>query len=183
MAGRGKKVAQASSGELVVQRGAVGGTACAQKRQARKDGWTQGDVRAFMEALAATLNASEAARMSGKSRAGAYKRKLRDPGFARLWQESIDVGYAELEAMLLRETIFGSETEELTLDGEGVLKGRRVKRGRDLRAALVLLNRYGALAERRRAEQMRDGPEAEGAVARMRKMLEDIRRRREAAGE
>lgn len=170
-------------GALTMQRQAQGGGARAQLRRARKDSWTSADAKAFMEALALTCNASEAARMAGKSRAGAYKRRLRDPQFATAWDRAIDIGYAEIEAMMMREALFGTEVEEIVLDGDGVVKSRKVKRGRDQKVALTLLKQHMDRVAKGRAAQMRDGPDAEGALAKMRRALEDIRRRRAAVGE
>lgn len=161
----------------------LGNGARAQLRKPRKDAWTLAEIRTFMEALALTCNASEAARMTGKSRAGAYKRRLGDPQFAAAWERSIDIGYAEIEAMMMREALFGTEVEEITLDGDGVVKSRKVKRGRDQKVALTLLKQHMDRVAQGRAAQMRDGPDAEGALAKMRRALEDIRRRRAAAGE
>ena len=174
-------------GALMTQRQArcqgQGGGARAQIRRVRKDGWTATDAKAFMEALALTCNASEAARMAGKSRAGAYKRRGRDPQFAAAWERAIDIGYAEIEAMMMREALFGTEVEEIVLDGDGVVKSRKVKRGRDQKVALTLLKQHMDRVAKGRAAQMRDGPDAEGALAKMRRALEDIRRRRAAVGE
>lgn len=168
--------------DLIVQRGTVGGVARAQVRQRRKDGWTKEDDRAFMEALAETLNVSEAARMTGKSRAGAYARKQRYPAFARAWDRAIDIGYAELEAALLRDLLFGGEVEEVTLDGEGAIKTRKIRRGRDQRVALAMLDRWRDHVMRTRQGMMARGPETPGNVARLKKALAELRERRAAAG-
>ncbi len=132
-------------GKLVARRQRVGagGTARAQKGRARKDGWTKVKERRFLETLAETCNASEAAREAGMCRASAYRRRQSDAGFARAWDEALDVGYAEIEALLMREVLFGSEVEELTLDGEGAVKGRKVKRTRNLTVALRGRGRRG----------------------------------------
>ena len=83
---------------LVAQRGVRG----AQLRTPRKDGWTEKRRRMFIETLAATCNVSEAARVAGMNQSTAYSLKGRDAGFAREWAKALSIGYAELEALLLR---------------------------------------------------------------------------------
>ncbi|WP_037472697.1 hypothetical protein, partial [Sphingobium sp. ba1] len=122
--------------ELRPGRQAVADGTRAQQRKARKDSWTRAQEREFLEVLATTCNVSEAARVAGVRRAGAYERRQRDARFAADWDRAIDIGYAEIEAMLMREVLFGSESEEIVLDGEGAVKSRKVKRGRDLKLAL-----------------------------------------------
>jgi hypothetical protein len=167
---------------LIVQRAAVGGAPdgmAAQLRRARCDSWTEEEIVRFFDTLTDTLNVSEAARECGRSRSGAYRRRATDPGFARAWQSAIDMGYAELEMMLLRELMHGTEIEEKMLDGDGAVVKRRVKRFRDLRTAMAMLDRHAARMDARRAQEGGgDGPQGERAGEKLRKVLEEIRRRR-----
>ncbi len=178
MAGGGEQAQR----ELVVQRGAVRGQARAQMRRARKDAWSKDDVRIFIEALVETLNVSEAARTAGKSRAGAYARRLRYPEFAKAWDRAIDIGYSELEAALLRDLLFGGEVEELTLDGEGAIKVRKIKRGRDQRVALAMLDRWHDKVARTRQGATGRGPDTPSNVARLKKALAELREKRAMMG-
>ncbi|WP_416464407.1 hypothetical protein [Sphingomonas sp. VDB2] len=166
---------------LVARRQRVGGAVRAQKGKARKDGWTKAKERLFLETLAETCNASEAARAAGLCRASAYRRRQGDAGFARAWDEALDVGYAEIEALLMREVLFGSEVEELTLDGEGAVKGRKIKRTRNLTVALRLLTLHRDRMEKRRAGAgpgEAERPDSPDAIARVKDVLGAIRRRR-----
>ncbi len=175
--------------KLVARRQRVGGTARVQKRKPRKDSWTRTKERRFLETLAETCNASEAARDAGLCRASAYRRRQSDAGFARAWDEALDVGYAEIEALLMREVLFGSEVEELTLDGEGAVKGRKIKRTRNLTVALRLMTLHRDRVDKRRAEaghgQAGQGgagrPDSPDAIARVADVLGAIGRRRAAA--
>ena len=168
---------------LVTRRQHVGGTARAQKAKARADGWTKRTERLFLETLAETCNVSEAARVAGACRASAYRRRRADAGFANAWDEALDVGYAEIEALLMREVLFGSEVEELTLDSDGAVKGRKVKRTRNLTVALRLLTLHRDRMEKRRAAQMDAGrPDSPDAIARVADVLGAIRRRRAETG-
>ena len=172
----------ATRGALTAQRQAMGGATRAQKRQPRKDGWTKTQEAQFLAVLAETCNASEAAREVGKCRAGAYRRKQDDPGFARAWDEALAVGYAEIEAMLMREVLFGSEVEEVTMDGEGAVKARKVKRARDLTIALRLLtlhkDKVARIMAQAGAGPGETGPDSVDAQARVQLTMVEIKRSR-----
>jgi hypothetical protein len=131
-----------------------------QLRRARADAWTQAQERAFLETLAETCNASEAARVAGKCRAGAYRRRGVDAAFAKAWDEALDMGYAEIELMLMRAALFGTEAEEVTTDADGAVKARKVKRAPSLTVALRLF-----LCHREKVAKIRAGREAARAQA------------------
>lgn len=181
-AGRGTGRGAGGDDGLIVQRNAMGGAPggrAAQFRRARCDSWTQEEVLHFLDVLTDTLNVSEAARACGRSRSGAYRKKAIDPGFADAWQAAIDMGYAELEMLLLRELTQGSQIEEDVQDGAGAVTKRRVKRFRDLRTAMAMLDRHAARMDARRAKVGgADGPQGERAGEKLRNVLEEIRRRR-----
>lgn len=168
------KAGEGAGQELTVQRGAAGS---AQKRAARKDGWTAARRKKFMESLAATCNVSEAARVAGMNLSSAYYQKARDAGFAREWASALSVGYSELEALLLRQSLFGTEQEELLLDAEGMVKSRKVKRGHPTTLAIRLLTAHRREAMDARAAQEAGRPDDEDAVQRLRDALEEVRRR------
>ncbi|MEC3911649.1 hypothetical protein U5A82_14585 [Sphingobium sp. CR2-8] len=171
--------ADEKSTALVAQRQRVGGKSRAQKRRPRADGWTKAKEKLFLETLAETCNASEAARAADMCRASAYRRRSANAAFAQAWDEALDVGYAEIEALLMREILFGGEVEELTLDGEGAVKGRKVKRTRNLTVALRLLTLHRDRMEKRRAAQLAGaGPDSADAKARVADVLGAIGRRR-----
>lgn len=170
---------------LVPQRQARAGGARVQQRQARKDSWTLEEERIFLLTLAECCNVSEAAREIGKCRQGAYARRKRRIAFARAWDAALEEGYCELEMMLMRASLFGSESEEIVMDGDGVVKSRKVKRAPNLTIGLRLLQHHRARVTQIRAAKgrKRSGPDSADAKARVRAMLEEIRRRRAAAGE
>ncbi|EAT08206.1 hypothetical protein NYF14_02630 [Sphingobium sp. 10 DY56-G10] len=87
--------------------------------------------------------------------------------------------------MLMRASLFGSESEEIVMDGDGVVKSRKVKRAPNLAVGLRLLQHHRARVTQIRAAKgrKRSGPDSADAKARVRAMLEEIRRRRAAAGE
>ena len=180
--GRGTGRGAGGDDRLIVQRNAMGGAPggrAAQFRRARCDSWTQEEVLHFLDVLTDTLNVSEAARACGRSRSGAYRQKAIDPGFADAWQAAIDMGYAELEMLLLRELTQGSQIEEDVQDGAGAVTKRRVKRFRDLRTAMAMLDRHAARMDARRAKEgSADGPQGERAGKKLREVLEEIRRKR-----
>lgn len=157
------------------QRGEAGSGA--QLRAVRKDGWTVERRRLFMETLAATCNVSEAARVAGKNLSSAYYQKRRDPGFARQWAQALNIGYSELEALLLRQSLFGTEEEEVVLDAEGMVKSRKVKRGHPNAVGVRLLAQHQREAALGRAAEEADRPDGEDAVERLRAALEEVRKR------
>ncbi|MGE4322912.1 MAG: hypothetical protein AB7E60_07760 [Sphingobium sp.] len=168
------------AGMLVLHRGrASDGTARPQKKVARRNSWTPTRRKAFMETLAATCNVSEAARVAGKTVSSAYYQRRRDPAFARDWNQALSVGYAELEALLLRQSLFGSEQEDVVLDGEGAVKSRKIRRGHPHVVAVRLLLAHRETAERLRAEEMRAHPDSADAVDRLRAALDAVRQRRD----
>ncbi|MEA3389472.1 MAG: hypothetical protein U9R64_09415 [Pseudomonadota bacterium] len=184
-------MARTEGGALVTQRQRAGGTSRPQQRKRRSDGWSKADEALFLQMLAETCNASEAARAAGKCRAGAYRKRAADPAFARAWDEALDMGYAEIELMLMRAALFGSESEEVTSDGEGAGKARKVRRAPDLGVALRLFLAYrdrvaGIRAQRQAGGQAGGGngrPDSAAAIAQVEAMMAEIARRRAASGE
>ncbi len=113
-----------TAGGLVLQRGKAKGV---QKRRPMKGAWTVKRKATFLDHLQASCNVCEAARQAGVTPSRAYELRRRDPAFAAQWAEALEQGYAELEMLLLRQSIHGSETTE-TID-EGKAEGaRRTKR-------------------------------------------------------
>lgn len=169
---------RAGSG-LAPQRQRVAGAVRAQLRQPRKDGWTRAQQALFLETLAETCNASEAARVVGKSRTSAYRRRTNDPGFARAWEEALAIGYAEIELMLMRAALQGSEVEEITLDGDGAVKGRKIRRTPNLTVALRLMVHYRDKVAQIRRGQTQERPDSADAIARVDALVRAVRARRE----
>ncbi|MDO7834918.1 hypothetical protein Q4610_07640 [Sphingobium sp. HBC34] len=163
---------------MTPQRQRLGGAVRAQKRQPRKDGWTRAQEALFLEALAETCNASEAARTVGKSRTSAYRRRASDPGFAQAWAQALEIGYSEIELLLMRAALHGSEVEEVMLDGDGAVKGRKVKRVQNLTVALRLLIHYRDKVAQIRAGQTQERPDSADAIARVDAVVGAVRRRR-----
>ena len=159
-----------------------GGTVGPMQKSERKDGWTLPKRKRFMMTLAATCNVSEAARVAGKDLSGAYYKRRHDPGFAREWEQALAIGYAELEGFMLRQVMFGSEAEDVMLDGDGAVKGRKIRREHPLGVGVRLLLAHQAQVARTRGEHLRERPDGEDAVERVRAMLEAIRARRAAEG-
>lgn len=56
--------------------------------------WSEEAEAVFLDHLAATCNVSIAAAACGFTRFTAYKRRRRDPGFARRWDEALAEGAA-----------------------------------------------------------------------------------------
>lgn len=171
------KASDGADRSLVVQRGAGGENSIPQMRAVRKDGWTAERRKQFLERLAVTCNVSESARTVGMNLSSAYYQKRRDPGFARDWNRALCVGYEELEALLLRQSLFGTEEEEILLDAEGAVKSRKIKRGHPTAVAVRLLGAHDKQVQETRREEAEGRPDGEDAVERLRTALAEVRRR------
>ncbi|OYW87047.1 MAG: hypothetical protein B7Z20_06010 [Sphingobium sp. 32-64-5] len=90
-----------------------------QRRRPQRNGWTAKRRAQFLDVLQASCNVTEAARSVGMVPVSAYQLRRRDPAFAVQWAEALEQGYAELEMLLLRQSIHGSETTETLEDGKG----------------------------------------------------------------
>lgn len=103
--------------KLWVQQRAPDGSPRVQYYRPRKTGWTTRKMARFLTALRATSNVTEAARAVKMDVSGAYGLRKKDATFAAGWAEALEQGYAELEMLLLRQSIHGSETTEMVDDG------------------------------------------------------------------
>jgi len=114
-----------AKGGLVLQRGTARGV---QQRRAGKGAWTAKRKATFLDHLQASCNVCEAARQAGVTPSRAYELRRRDPAFAAQWAGALEQGYAELEMLLLRQSIHGSETTETIDEGreEGARRTKRV---------------------------------------------------------
>lgn len=72
-----------------------------QLRAAMPGKLTRAAEQAFLMALAATCNVRLSAAAAGAVEAAFYRRRRRDPGFAREWDEALKMGYERLEAALI----------------------------------------------------------------------------------
>lgn len=68
--------------------------------RARAGQWTARTEKRFLAAAGATVNVKAACAEVGKSFGSAYAHRNRWPGFARRWDEALDIGTEELEERL-----------------------------------------------------------------------------------
>ncbi|RZM10081.1 MAG: hypothetical protein EOP67_68960, partial [Sphingomonas sp.] len=64
-------------------------------------GWTMAKRERFLDTLAATAHVKMAAAAAGINRTNAYRLRRRDPVFAELWLQALELGYQRLEDELL----------------------------------------------------------------------------------
>ena len=89
--------------ELVVRgTGGSGGGKRVQIARSRLKQWSPRVEDRFLAALASTCNVKAACAEVGMTPASAYNHRKRWQGFARRWDEAIDIGYARIEAGLLQ---------------------------------------------------------------------------------
>ncbi|MFL6758238.1 MAG: hypothetical protein ACJ8EG_11800 [Sphingomicrobium sp.] len=72
-----------------------------QVRRARLDQWSPSAEDRFLASLAGSCNVKAACREVGLAVSSAYAHRNRWPGFARRWDEAIEIGYMQIEASLL----------------------------------------------------------------------------------
>lgn len=168
--------------ELVAQKSRRGPSeeASPQLRQPRKNGWTQRRRAKFLEVLKATSNVSEAVRAVGLTASGAYDLRRRDPVFASEWAAALEQGYAELEMLLLRQGIFGSETTEIIDDGsETGRKRTKTVHSYPHGMALRLMLSHKSEVDAFRHAQGIDRPGGDAVRAEIQRRLEAVRAREE----
>lgn len=168
MAVEGKGGGRRKSAGLVLQRGVSGGV---QRRKQKRTRWTAKRQAQFIEELQASCNVMEAARRVGVHPGQIYAYRRRDPAFAAQWAEALEQGYAELEMLLLRQAIHGTETTETVEEGEG---GRRTKRVHSFphAVALRLLLAHRGTVDAYRAEKGRRADEGEPGGADVRSEIQ-----------
>ncbi|MFN3389783.1 MAG: hypothetical protein ACK40O_12725 [Allosphingosinicella sp.] len=90
----------------------AGGKDGSQLVETRGHRWSEEAQEIFLDHLGATCNYSLSAKRTGFSKEAIFRRRRRDPVFARLCFEATSQGYARIEALLV-------ETAERLLDGRG----------------------------------------------------------------
>lgn len=172
-------------GELVLQRGRAGAAqrVIVQRRRPKRNGWTMKRRAQFLEVLQASCNVSEAARSIGLTPLSVYKVRRRDPVFAAQWAEALEQGYAELEMLLLRQSIHGSETTE-TLEDSGGAGARRTRKVHSFPHAigLRLLLAHRETVDSFRQERGIDRPGSEEVRSEIRRRMAAMQKPDEAQG-
>ena len=155
-------------------------------RRYRADGWTPERQRAFIAALADSRSVKHAAAQVGMSADGAYqlRRQKGADGFIAAWNAARDHGIARLEDVAMERALHGVEMPVFSYGKQ--VGTRRVFNDRLLmfllrsRAAGRFIPQgvdpveYAAFKE----YQQKGGPGSEDALARMKRVLAEIRRLR-----
>lgn len=110
-------------------------------KKRRKDGWSPGKQRAFIETLADTGSVATAAYSVGMSESSAYRLR-RAPGaaaFDRAWSAAIDAASKKLLDAAFERALVG--TDEPVFDRNGNRVGRRLRQSD--RLLMFLIRAYG----------------------------------------
>lgn len=109
-------------------------------RQPRKDGWTPGRQRQFIEALADCGSVDQAARVVGMTKQACYqlRRAPGSEGFCNAWTAAIDTASKKLIDEAFERAIVG--TDEPVFDRDGRRVGRRLRQSD--RMLMFLLRAY-----------------------------------------
>lgn len=121
-------------------------------------------VEAFLDHLAATCNVTAAARAAGVTTMCVYAKRARDPDLRAAWEEAIQIGYARIEAELLRLANEGGPRPRLPDDGDEAADGEAPAGGIDKDLALQLLRDHRRGADGRGVRQGRGGRPPEAAA-------------------
>lgn len=138
--------------------------------------WTEAREAVFFAELAATANVTHAAEQAGMSSASAHNRRRSEPGFALRWLQALDQGYAELEVLMLRQSLEGTERTEVVTDGEGTVKQVKTVRSFPHATAMRLLQSHRETVERYRAMAAMRGHDP-AVIERVRAELAKVRAR------
>lgn len=155
-------------------------------RRYRADGWTPERQHAFIAALADSGSVKRAAAQVGMSADSAYqlRRQKGADGFNEAWRAALGHGIARLEDVAMERALYGVE---MPIYSHGKLVGTR-RAYNDALLMFLLRSRaagrfipqgvdpveYAAFKE----HQQKGGPGSEDALARMKRVLAEIRRRR-----
>ncbi|MDX3900233.1 MAG: hypothetical protein QHC40_06970 [Sphingobium sp.] len=171
MAGRGTGRAREAHGDQAALVDGAGGGA----RDREK--WTAARRELFLAMLARTADAEAAALAAGMSVRGAYALKYKDAAFARGWRQALDQAFEALDLLLLRTALFGAEEVEITEDGVGAVKSRKVKRGVPIALGRDLSKGHAADLARRAGQEDAERPDSGAVTRRLGQALQRLRAR------
>ena len=80
-----------------------------QARKAPRGCFDEAKRRVFLDHLAACCNATRAAAAAGVGVSTVFDARRRDPVFAAQWAQAIEIGYANLEALLIERAAIGGD--------------------------------------------------------------------------
>jgi hypothetical protein len=147
-----------------------------QRKAVRHDGWTEERRERFLAVLADSSNIKAALEEVGKTYAGFYSLRRRDPDFHQSFEEAMEEGYARLELELLERARFG-------VDRPVYYREKKIAVARSFSDAMALkvLQRRDDLVERVRARRSADvtaSAEQEDILQALRTRIEALRERR-----
>lgn len=122
--------------------------------------------KAFLDALAFSVNVTKASKAAGVTTAAIYRERERDAKFRAQWQAALCEGYARLEAQLLAEALVAASPKT----SDAMLKARQAKHRLGL--ALLAAHRVAVRGERTAAVPQYD--DAADAKARLRAKLAEM---------
>lgn len=123
----------------------------AQKRNVRKDGWTQERRTQFLQVLRETCNVSEAVRAVGMNLSSVYELRKRDEDFDDAWQEALDLAYEDLEMWVMQQ----ARKDQVVTIHEGDPKDGKIKSTRTVSSCPTPILMRLLMAHRERVERYR----------------------------
>jgi hypothetical protein len=160
-----------------------------QKRKVRANGWTKTRRETFLSVLADSCNVKHATAAAGMTSGGVYQLRKRDPAFAKLWADALEVGYDRLETALLERALIGVNAIDMdaVVDAADAGVPDKIVPGSGFTAsslapgavqlALALLNRHRRDGGSRPATQRGRWPTPEETDAALNKQLDALAKR------
>lgn len=150
---------------------------------AKRQYWTKAREAAFFAELGASANVTRSAAAAGMSVRAAHLRRQRNPAFAAAWLAALDQGYAELEALLLRQAMDGTERVETVVDEAGQVKQTKTVRSFPHGVAMRLFLCHRDAVERYRIMMAAGAEDDPALAAKIRAEMARVRERLMGAGE
>ncbi len=148
-----------------------------QDKKVKKNGFNKARREAFLRELATTCNVSRAIAASGKAGSSVYRARQRNPEFAAQWQAALEVGYARLEAALVRRALE-------VVDGFAVIEDEEPVEKMTVAQAIDVMDKHrrsvasgSAKSVRPQARQVATAEETDRAIL---KRIAILKRQREA---
>jgi hypothetical protein len=160
-----------SNGRRVQVRAARG----SRKAAPRRNGFTEAKRRKFLAHFAATCNAKGAARAAGVAHSTIYAWRKKDEPFRIAWNESLEQGYARLEAELVRRA---TQSLRVSADEKAAADHAIV----DPATALKVLESYRRNGDRRPGEILAGPYDLEKVRARLEAKMRALRKARGGEG-
>lgn len=161
-----------------------------QMRRVPKTGWTKAKRTIFLGVLAESCNVVKAVRAAGMTPSGVYQLRKRDPAFAALWAEAMEIGYERLEMALLAHALIGVNAIDIGEAIDAAADAEQADTARDagpvdsaaVQLAMALLTKHRQGVDGKSVTKRGRRPTPEETDAALKKQLDALARKLRADG-